>query len=297
MTDVLEDFVAVSHHENFKLYYRVYHPHLLRHKIPLICVHGIAGNCSDFEYLGTEVDSFCVITPDIAGRGNSDWLNDYKLYNYDTYCSCILQLMQHLAIEKVNFVGTSMGGILGMHLASRAPHAINTLVLNDIGPYMAERPLQVLTQYLLRRPVFGDIAEARTHLEKSLRGFGIDKEEHWDHIVKHYVTPCPGGYTLTFDPKIGTALEQELIPAGYIMDIWHIWNKIQCKTLVLRGEYSNVLTSDILRTMISSKIDVTALELKNTGHAPAFFTSDRIGIIVDWLTSGRLQNAHQSTHR
>ena len=285
MRSISEDEISVPiGSENPKVYYRVYGT-LNTAVSPLVCVHGIGGNCMDFHYLASEISDFAIILIDIPGRGRSDWLKDSSLYNYNTYCRTVLCILRHLGIKRCNFLGTSMGGIVGMFLASRFPYLIERLVLNDVGPYMAERPLKALIRYLTHNPTFSDISEVEDYVKSTLAGFGITKKEHWDHVVNYAAIKCPSGYIMSFDPEVGTALRNELQDTAPYMDIWNVWNEISCKILVLRGEHSNILTKETLRQMLASKDSIDHITYLGTGHAPALFDENKIADIHSWLIS------------
>ncbi|ABD43830.1 alpha/beta fold hydrolase [Anaplasma phagocytophilum] len=283
MTQITEGRITIPAHTKFDLYYRVHNVELLHKGLPLVCVHGISGNCMDFEYLGKAVSNFAVITPDMPGRGYSDWFEEPENYNYNTYCTSVLHLMRHLCIRTFNFLGTSMGGIVGMFLAARFPNMLNSLILNDVGPCMRERPLRGIVQFLLQPMVFKDLLTAKQYLRSSFAHFGIEKEEHWEHLEQHCIIERDGDYALRFDPKIGIALQDEAERVGYVMNLWDVWDKLKCAILVLRGECSNILTADILRKMLSSKENIDYILYKNVGHAPALFQQNRIDDVLHWL--------------
>ena len=270
--------------ENPKVYYRVYGT-LDTAISPLVCIHGIAGNCMDFHYLASEISDFAVILIDIPGRGRSDWLRESSLYNYNTYCRTVLYILRHLSIKQCNFLGTSMGGIVGMFLASRFPHLIERLILNDVGPYMAERPLKALVRYLTRNPSFSDISEVESYIKSTFADFGINKEEHWDHVVKYAVIERSGEYIMSFDPQVGTAMMNELQNTTPYMDIWNVWDEISCKIFVIRGEHSNLLTKETLRKMLASKDTIDHITYLGMGHAPALFDENKIADVHSWLIS------------
>ncbi|WP_169192882.1 alpha/beta fold hydrolase [Anaplasma platys] len=246
-------------------------------------MHHLFGNCSDYEYLAKAVTDFAVITPDIVGRGQSDWLSDASLYNYDTYRESVIQLMRHLGVKEFRFLGASMGGIVGMFLAQHYPTAITHLILNDIGPYMRERPLQQVLRCLESYRSFKDLTDARRYLKTWLICFGIDQEEFWDHLVVNYVKSKNGTYKLAYDPAIGPSLAGQVAQGGGIMDIWDVWDAINCKTLVLRGAQSNVLTTDIISRMLEGKSDIEVIKYPNVGHLPALYPRNRIDDILRWL--------------
>ncbi|QGR03002.1 alpha/beta hydrolase [Ehrlichia ruminantium] len=250
----------------------------------LICVHGITRNCRDFDYLATALSTYYkVICPDIVGRGKSSWLNNYKLYNYSTYCKSIVYLLKHLKIDQVDFIGTSMGGIIGMYLSAYFPNLIDKLVINDIGPFININSLKKIDQNININPTFNTINDAELYIKKLLYNFGITQEQHWQHLVKHSIIQnSDNTYILAADPKIGTAFSEE-ISSMENMDIWDVWEKIHSKILVIRGTISNILTRPILNQMIASKQNINVIEYPNIGHAPALMENYQIHDIQNWL--------------
>ena len=253
----------------------------------LICVHGITRNARDFEYLANVLSAnYKIICPDIVGRGKSSWLEDYKMYNYFTYCKSIIQLLNYLKIDKVNFLGTSMGGIIGMYLSSYFPNLINKLIINDIGPEIKTTALKKVSQHININPTFNTITEAEVYIKNLLYNFGINKDHHWQHIVKHSITQhSDNTYSLAVDPKIAKAFDEEIncIKDTDTWNIWDIWEKIQSKTLVIRGSLSNILTKTTLNKMIQSKQHIDFIEYPNIGHAPALMDDNQIYDIQNWL--------------
>ncbi|MGN7618721.1 MAG: alpha/beta hydrolase [Ehrlichia sp.] len=253
----------------------------------LICIHGITRNAKDFEYLANVLSAnYKIICPDIVGRGKSSWLEDYKMYNYSTYCKSVIYLLRHLKINKVDLLGTSMGGIIGMYLSAHFPSLINKLIINDIGPEIKVTALKKISQHININPTFRTINEAETYVKKLLFNFGINQEHHWQHIIKHSIMKNPDNtYSLAVDPKIGIAFDEEINSVKDIdtWSIWDIWEKIQSKILVIRGGLSNILTRTTLNKMIQSKQYIDSIEYPNIGHAPALVDDYQIYDIQNWL--------------
>ncbi|QLK58176.1 alpha/beta fold hydrolase [Ehrlichia ruminantium] len=250
----------------------------------LICVHGITRNCRDFDYLATVLSKhYKIICPDIVGRGKSSWLQNYKLYNYSTYCKSIIYLLKHLKITQIDFLGTSMGGIIGMYLSAYFPNLINKLIINDIGPFINIDSLKKIDKNININPIFNTINEVELYIKKLLYSFGITQEQHWQHIIKHSIVQnSDNTYALAVDPKIGIAFSEEISNIDN-MDMWNIWNKIHSKILVIRGAVSNILTRSILNQMVLSKPDMSFIEYQNAGHAPALMENYQIHDIQNWL--------------
>ncbi|MGN7661863.1 MAG: alpha/beta fold hydrolase [Anaplasma sp.] len=286
MGTVQEGRILVQYKEDFYMYYRLYNSSTMRDKTPLICVHGMGGNCMCFDYLGRAISDFPVILVDVVGRGRSSWLKDNSLYNYDTYCNSMLHLAKYFDIKTCNYLGTSMGGIIGMFLAARFRDVleIKKLILNDIGPQISEKPLLELVKLFTQLPTFDDKIQARRYFETTLRNFGIEGEDQWNHIVENRIMERDGKYIPTLDPGIGIALEREVRKIGFFFGAWDVWEQLECeRILVLKGEFSNILTPDVLKRMLESKQNVDHIKYYGVGHVPSLLADSRIQDVKRWL--------------
>ncbi len=265
----------------------------------IVCVHGLTRNSRDFDYLANSLsDKYRVICVDIVGRGKSEWLSNKSLYDYETYITDIITLLDHLDIRKIDWVGTSMGGIIGMIIASRYPHIIRKLVLNDIGPIIPGNAIERIVTYAQSIREFHNKIDAEQALRYKMATFGVHKEEHWRHLMKHSVIKkLNGKYTFSYDPdiiptpKLVSKLKimiNKIIPSKKKsiftnVNLFDIWNKISCPILAIRGMESDVLTAEIATKMQSSKKNIKIIELEGIGHAPMLMEDEQIAIISTWL--------------
>jgi pimeloyl-ACP methyl ester carboxylesterase len=212
----------------------------------LICCHALIRNSRDFDKIAEALSSkFRVICFDVAGRGESDWLEDENCYNYDTYINDSLLLLNALSIKSCHWLGTSMGGLIGMTLASLHPYLIKSLILNDIGPLLPNNSLTKITKYVAYDPEFNNMDEAKLHFKKIYASFGITTEEVWDHLTYYSIKKMPNDkYKMAYDPKISKSLNKYMNNSQDV-DLWYIWHSIICTVLVLRGELSDILTTFI----------------------------------------------------
>lgn len=249
----------------------------------LVCVHGLTRNAKDFVHLAEALaPDYCVIAVDIAGRGQSDWLQDPTAYHYGTYVTDVQTLLDHLQVQSVDFVGTSMGGLIGMMVAAMAPQRIGKLVMNDVGPFIPGASLMRIRKYVSITPIFQDLAAAEGHLRTILAPFGIKEEAHWQHIITHSLSRHEDGrYALAYDPAIGHSLgQEETLPD---VDLWHIWEAVSCPTLIIRGADSDVLLPHTAKQM-QKKPYVSLIEFPNIGHAPALMEQSQLEQVQKWLT-------------
>jgi pimeloyl-ACP methyl ester carboxylesterase len=251
----------------------------------VICVHGLTRNGRDFDFIAKELaKTYRVICPDIVGRGKSDYLKNPADYNYMTYIADILHLMQVREITSCDWVGTSMGGLIGMMVAANIPGTIKKLVINDIGPFISKEGLNRIGDYVGKAPELSSHQEAITYLKDVFAPWGIKDESIIEHMVETSLIDENGNYSVAYDAHIADVFRDEDGNANIKddIDLWEVWDGVQCPTLVLRGENSDVLSADVALRM-NKKPNNTLHEFKNIGHAPSLMEVDQIKLVVDWL--------------
>jgi pimeloyl-ACP methyl ester carboxylesterase len=249
---------------------------------PIVCVHGLTRNGRDFDYLANSLSSHRrVICPDMPGRGRSDWLPDSKDYALPTYLAAIDTLLAQIDVEEIDWIGTSMGGIIGMILAAMPHTPIRRLVLNDIGPLICANGLKRLSQFVGLDPSFANLDALEADLGRNAAPFGPLTDSQWRHLAHHSARYRPDG-TLgyAYDPRIAEPFRQrnwEAIP------LWDQWDAIKVPTLVLRGAESDVLEPGTALEMSRRGPHAKVVELAGIGHAPALMADDQIAIVRDFL--------------
>jgi pimeloyl-ACP methyl ester carboxylesterase len=248
----------------------------------VVCVHGLTRNGRDFDRLSAALaTTHRVVAPDIVGRGKSDWLGDPGLYGYPQYMADMATLLGRLEVESVDWVGTSMGGLIGLFLAALPRSPIRRLVLNDVGPFIPKAALEAIAGYTAQDPVFDDLASAETEMRRRYSEFGVLDDAGWAEIVRHGVRERPGGrWGLAYDPGIAEAFKVALTD----VDLWPVWDRLQCPVLVLRGARSSVLPAAVAERMAARAQVVT---LPDCGHAPWLADPTQIAPIVEFLQHGR----------
>lgn len=249
----------------------------------LVCVHGMTRNSRDFDYLATAMeDCYRVVSLDVVGRGESDWLADYSGYGYTQYLADAAALIARLDVEEVDWVGTSMGGLMGMMLAARRGSPIRRLVINDIGPFIPKAFLGRIRGYVGIDPHFADLNELEAHIRKIHGSFGALSDEEWRHLATHSARPLEGGgYRLAYDPLIAKAAFSPEGPED--VEMWDIWEQVKCPVLVLRGAESDLLLPETIERMKASGPGCEAVDIPGCGHAPSLIPADQIAIVRDWL--------------
>lgn len=249
----------------------------------LICVHGVTRNSKDFEFLSNQLENeINIACPDIPGRGNSDYLSNIADYNFENYAIDVSSLAAKLNWQDYYYLGTSMGGIVGMKMASKKNSPIKKLILNDIGPFIPQTLfLAVKTTVASNPKSFQNFEEAHKFFCKNSAGFGPMTEEQSLTFTKAATKELENGEVVfNYDPHIVDRWTKETIQD---LDMWDKWNQIQCPVLVLRGKESPALTKDIADRMLEEGPDTTIVEIEDTGHAPHLLNKQQTSIIKDWL--------------
>jgi len=256
---------------------------------PVLCVHGLTRNGRDFDHLANALASTGrrVVCLDLPGRGQSERLTDSSDYVLPQYCSDMTALIAALGAVEIDWVGTSLGGLIGMVLAALPGSPIRRIVINDIGPYLPWAGLLRLGANLNDVPKgFQTIREAELYFRRVLAPFGELEDEHWRHLTVHSVEwkPQRQHYESLCDPSIAHAFRN---PWHYSMDLWKYWDAIDIPILVVRGQASDLLPEDVLADMLRRNRNATAYTVQNCGHAPALIAPDQIGVVEAFLNKDR----------
>ncbi|MDG1286714.1 MAG: alpha/beta hydrolase [Rickettsiales bacterium] len=258
-------------------------------KTPVFCIHGLTRNGRDFDYLASSLnDSRTIYAPDVVGRGLSDWLPAGEIYNYDTYVEDTLHVLDTLGLEQVDWVGTSMGGLLGMRMACEYPSRIRKFVINDIAPVISVEAMQRLDDYVGQHMDHASLAEAENYIRICYGAFGLNKSWQWNHMLKHSVKPTEDGRVrMLYDPAIINGIRDEKGEMTLTDDInlWPLWENIPQPILLLRGEHSDFLSAAMAKEMCERHPNATWIEFKDCGHAPALMVDGQVNAVREWLDS------------
>jgi pimeloyl-ACP methyl ester carboxylesterase len=242
----------------------------------LVCAHGLTRTGRDFDALArTLANEFRVVCPDFPGRGASDWLSNPLEYDIPVYVADSVTLIARLDVESVDWIGTSMGGLIGMVLASLPKSPIRSLVLNDAGPLVEAGALARIGQYVGQDPVFPDFADAERYVRTVCASFGPHSDSEWRFLTEVVMRPNPsGGYKFHYDPAIAKAFNSA--PPGRPIDLWPVYDKIRVPTLVIRGAESDLLSPETARAMTQRGPRAKLIELPGIGHAPTLMHEDQV---------------------
>jgi pimeloyl-ACP methyl ester carboxylesterase len=248
-----------------------------------VCVHGLTGCSRDFDSLAPALAAtgYRVVCPDVVGRGNSDYLADPKGYELRQYAADMRTLVTDLDLQAVDWIGTSMGGLIGMALAARDGTPIRRLILNDIGPFIPTAALQRLGRYVGADPSFPDLAAAEAYLRETRAPFGNLTDNQWRSMAERSTrADSSGGVRLHFDKGIAVRFNET---SDQDADLWKLWDAIDCPVLVLRGEDSDLLLRETANEMATRGPGAEVIEFPGCGHNPPLLERPEIDAIIDWL--------------
>lgn len=248
----------------------------------LICAHGLTRNGRDFDDLARALaDRYRVICPDVVGRGRSDWLGVKTDYGFPLYVADMITLIARLDVGSVHWFGTSMGGLIGMLIASQPHSPISRLVLNDVGPVVTAASLRRIGQYVGNAPRFPTMAAAETYIREVSAPFGPLTDAQWRHLTQYTVRPVDGGFAMVYDPGIGEVFRNN--PIVMDVDLWETYDRIRCPTLALRGADSDLLEHETLVAMSTRGPRAGIVEFPGVGHAPMLMDEGQIAVVREFL--------------
>jgi len=254
----------------------------------LVCVHGLTRQARDFDTLALSLSGhYRVVCADVVGRGESDWLLDPSGYQIATYVADMVTLLARVDAEIVHWVGTSMGGLIGMGLAGLPGSPIKRLVLNDVGPVIQPEAVQRIGAYLGLPLRWESVDAAADYMQSISKGFGPHTREQWLALTRPMLRADGAGFKPHYDPAIAVpfrAVTPEVAAAGEAM-LWRSFDSIACPTLLLRGAQSDLLSRETALAMTQRGPRAKLLEFEGVGHAPMLVVDDQIDAVRGFLLS------------
>jgi pimeloyl-ACP methyl ester carboxylesterase len=260
----------------------------------IVCVHGLTRQGRDFDVLAKALlarssTPLRVVCPDVAGRGMSDWLADPAGYAIPNYVGDMLALLAQLKPQTLDWVGTSMGGLIGIAVSVHAKAvgaSVRRLVLNDVGPVLEWESLLRIGTYLGKNMHFDSLQQAADAMAVIASSFGPHTPAQWLELSRHMVKPDPaGGVHLHYDPAIALpfqAITQELALQGEAA-IWDLYDAITAQTLLVRGADSDLLSPQTAASMTQRGPKARLLEFAGVGHAPTIVADDQVDAVASFL--------------
>lgn len=248
----------------------------------LVCVHGLTRSGRDFDRLAAALsDVYRVVCPDVAGRGRSDWLPDPKLYAVPQYVSDIVTLIARLNVARVDWFGTSMGGLIGLALGGLPGTPIGRMLVNDIGPHIEPAALARIGEYVGLDKRFATEQEGIDYLTSLSLPFGPLTPDEWRALNRPLlVRDADGSWRARYDPRIAEPFRAATPEANAQGEAW-LWHALEAfagALLVVRGAQSDLLSRETLDAMTARGRAVTSVEIAGAGHAPAFVSAEQIAI-------------------
>ena len=257
-----------------------------RNRDVVVCVHGLTRSARDFDDLARALcGRFRVVCPDVAGRGDSDRLADPMHYAIPQYVADMVTLIARLDVEAVGWVGTSMGGLIGMALAAQAGTPVRRLVINDAGPVVKKAAIRRIAEYLGEAPVFPSFGEAERYVRTVFAPFGPHSDAQWRHLADAWLRRNDdGSWRAHYDPRIAEPFRATL-PDGDL-ELWPLWDAVRCPTLVVRGAESDLLARETTQEMARRGPRAKVVEIPEVGHAPTLMQAGQISVVRDFLMEG-----------
>jgi pimeloyl-ACP methyl ester carboxylesterase len=260
----------------------------------IICAHGLSRQGRDFNVLAQALcdaapGELRVVCPDVVGRGKSDWLKDPMGYQIPQYAADMLALINQLQPKTLDWVGTSMGGLIGMVVSGQPdlplPVPVRKLILNDVGPAIEWLAIKRIGQYLGKAAEFDSIQQAADAMWAVSTSFGPHTKEQWLALSQAMVKPSGTGFVLHYDPAIAipfASATEESTKQGEAM-LWALYDNIKATTLITRGAQSDLFSSETAQVMTQRGPNAQLVEFQGVGHAPTFIAADQVKAAVDFL--------------
>jgi len=255
--------------------------HCVLLRLRLTIWSAIYRHARDFDVVAEALAStHRVVAVDMPGRGASDWLADPNDYVFPTYLTTLTALIARSGAESVDWIGTSMGGLLGIVVAAQPKQPIARLVVNDVGPVIEPAAIDRIRGYFGLAPTFASFAEIERYVREVSAPFGPLTDAQWEHVTRTNVRQlADGAWSIAYDPAIAVPFRSSAAPP----DLWPLWDLIRCPTLVLRGAQSDLLSAATAAQMASRGPKPEVVEFTGIGHAPMLMSTDQVDRVARFL--------------
>ena len=254
----------------------------------LVCAHGLSRQGRDFDTLARALcGHYRVVCPDVVGRGRSDWLADPSGYQIAAYVADMVTLLARLNAQQVDWVGTSMGGLIGLNLAALPNTPIARLVLNDVGPTIEFEAIRRIGAYLGLPLRWGSVEEAADYMLTISQGFGPHSREAWLALTRPMLKRDGDAFIPHYDPNIAVpfrSVTPDIASAGEAL-LWQSYEALRCPVLLLRGANSDLLSRDTALAMTQRGPKARLHEFAGVGHAPTLVAAEQVAVVREFLLS------------
>ena len=256
----------------------------------LVCVHGLTRQGRDFDVLAAAMsDRYRVVCPDIVGRGESDRLPNPADYVVPRYAADMITVLARVNAETVHWVGTSMGGLIGMVVASLTPKPlVSKLVMNDVGPVLPPQAIARIGAYLGLPLRWDSVEQAADYLWTISKSFGPHTREQWLALTRPMLRPTnEGGWRLHYDPAIAIPFQTSTPESAAVFEasLWAAYDAVRCPTLLLRGADSDLLSAGHAQQMTQRGPHARLHTFAGVGHAPTLIADDQVQQVREFLLS------------
>ena len=251
----------------------------------LVCVHGLTRLGRDFDRLARALPEYRVVCPDVVGRGRSNYLRDPAYYVIPQYVADMVTLIARLDVEHVDWLGTSMGGLIGIGLAGQSNSPIHRLIINDVGPRLDAAAVARIGDYVGAAVSFTSVDQAVDYISTIAAPFGLTRREDWRELVEPGLKREGDKWLLHYDPQIAVPFKAST-PERTSNDesmLWALYDRIRCPTLVIRGAKSDLLSRETLQEMAARGPKATTREIPGVGHAPTLMLENEIAVVREFL--------------
>ena len=252
----------------------------------LLCVHGLTRTSADFEAIGQAMGKQVrVIAADMPGRGKSDWLPSGTMYVIPFYVQSCVALVARANAATLDWLATSMGGLIGMGYAGLPGCPIRKMILNDVGPRLDIAALHRIGEYVGKSMQFKTLEEGRHYIRAICETFGSHSPEQWNQLTDSVLVQKGGFYTTHYDPAIGDSFKNLTDVTVQVHEdaLWEAYDGIQADTMVIRGEFSDLLSQQTAEEMKQRGPKAQLKVIKGVGHAPTFMSDEQINLVKEFL--------------
>ncbi|GFE51320.1 hydrolase [Roseobacter cerasinus] len=260
--------------------------------LPVLCLPGLTRTTRDFDYATPHLSGVRLIKMDYRGRGQSDWDTNWKNYSLPVECRDVIELLDHMELEKVAILGTSRGGLNAMGLAMSAKDRLLGVALNDIGPVIEPEGLEFISTYLGRAPSAKTMVDAARAMESTYTGFRDVPFARWMEEAEKHFEKSRTGLEITYDPRLRTAIES--LGAQAAPDLWPYFDALSGLPLAcIRGENSDLLSRETLEEMQRRRPDMIAVTVHGRGHIPFLDEPEAVAALQTWINAVKRGHAHE----